>query len=310
MRILQQIAVILVCFAPVLYAAGEVSQPAGVLIPTTPRQGLGEGRYYRFKRELRGWEYLASRLVEDGVSPQDVESIYASSNMPGFSYVYFSLAPKESADIYSGFRSESKAKLLRRYMTRNLPAFAAAERELKVPREVVGAILLVETHCGQVTGTNRLIYRLSRLASVGKPENLRVNFERLQESDPAVTFAEVTERAHYLEQTFYPEIAALIKIAQRRKVNIFNIRGSQSGAFGIPQFLPTSYLRYGADGNGDGIISLYSAEDAIWSAANYLSGFGWDNSRSVAENRDVLWRYNKSDAYIDTVISIAERIRE
>jgi len=64
-------------------------------------------------------------------------------------------------------------------------------------------------------------------------------------------------------------------MAERSKIDILAMRGSGAGAFGYPQFLPTSYLRYGADGNGDGRIRLDDMDDAAASCARFLAQNGW-----------------------------------
>src|SRR5262249_25506728 len=86
------------------------------------------------------------------------------------------------------------------------------------------------------------------------------------------------------------------------------LRGSGSGALGIPQFLPRSYLWYGVDGDGDGSISLYDADDAIPSCAKYLQHYGWKPGLSRKEQRNVIWGYNHSDAYIDTVLWLSDEV--
>ncbi len=52
--------------------------------------------------------------------------------------------------------------------------------------------------------------------------------------------------------------------------------GSWAGAMGHTQFMPSAYLRYGIDGDGDGMANLWTSEvDAITSAANFLNKLGW-----------------------------------
>src|SRR6185369_11602712 len=111
-----------------------------------------------------------------------------------------------------------------------------------------------------------------------------------------------------LEGVFYPEVLAMFGLADRTGVDPLDVRGSGSGAFGLPQFLPSSYLRFGVDGDGDGRVSLYDPADAIASAANYLAGHGWKGEISRAEQRRAIWAYNHSDAYIDTVLALAEHL--
>ena len=117
------------------------------------------------------------------------------------------------------------------------------------------------------------------------------------------------DRGRYLEKTFLPEIPALISIAKKNNVSLFNIHGSIAGAFGIPQFLPSALVRYGLDGDGDGHVSLYNEVDALWSAGNYLATCGYKPQLPLEERRKVIWQYNKSDAYIDAVLKMSEGIR-
>jgi membrane-bound lytic murein transglycosylase B len=118
----------------------------------------------------------------------------------------------------------------------------------------------------------------------------------------------VRERVRYLEDTFYPEVLSAFEIGRRLNIDPLGIRGSKSGAFGYPQFLPSSYLRFAIDGNENGQISLYELADAIASAANYLAGHCWSPGISRREQRRAIWAYNRSDAYVDTVLSLADQI--
>ena len=87
-----------------------------------------------------------------------------------------------------------------------------------------------------------------------------------------------------------------------------NIKGSYGGAFGIPQFLPTSYLKYGVDGNRDGTVSLYDMRDAIHSTAYFLSRHGWKADLTDEAQAEVIWHYNHSDAYVQAVLHLKRAI--
>lgn len=256
----------------------------------------------------RGWDYLAERLRLRGVAKEDIAAIYRSPQMPPFTFVPFKLRPRESHSIYSGFLTTPNFRLGANFIRLHKLEFDRMEKSLKVPREIVAAILVVESQIGRNTGTEVVLYRLSRVSSVGDPSNVRRNFEILKQQDSSVTLSAVKERAEYLETTFLPEIPALIEIGKRNKINILRVRGSIAGAFGLPQFLPSAFLRYGFDGNRDGIVSLYNEVDALWSAANYLANHGYREELPLIERRAILWRYNKSDAYIDTILAVARGI--
>jgi peptidoglycan lytic transglycosylase B len=256
-----------------------------------------------------GWGYLIDKLVDDGVPRARAERVFADRRVPPFDGLGFSLAPRESHARYRWFLRPASVALARSCRERYATAFEAAEREYGVPASTLAALLHVETACGRNTGSSVVFHRLARLAMANEPANLRMNVARLAgpNPDPAVV-ERVRERARYLEDTFYPEVRALFVIADRLDIDPLDIRGSDSGAFGYPQFLPTSYLRDGVDADGDGRVSLYDHADAVASCAKYLVGHGWRPGMSRAERRTVIWHYNRSDAYVDTVLALAERI--
>lgn len=264
----------------------------------------------KLRGDFRGWEYLASKLHQEGISEKDIQKVYGSTRMPRFSPIPFSVSPKESARIYKSFLKPSRLKIAERYLKKYKTAFRKAESHFKVSRYVIGAIIYVETQCGTVTGSEIVVNRLSRVATIAEPKNVKANYLRLLEKGENVTFAEVEERGQYLEQMFFPEIPALFQIADKNKINIFGIRGSYAGAFGIPQFLPSTYIKFGVDANKDGRVSLYQDMDAIWSTANFLSSFGWKPGISLEEKKKVIWRYNRSDAYVDAILAVAEKLEK
>ena len=259
--------------------------------------------------KYRGWDYLAAQLRKAGVKDSDISAIYSSPEMPRFTFIPFKVKPKEPHSIYASFDRDSFAQLGASFIEEYDHEFDKMERTYDVPREVVTAILVIETQIGRHTGKEKIVHRLSRLAAVLDPNNVRENYRRLKADDPSVTLEDVKRRGKYLEETFLPEIPALIEISKRNQVNTFHILGSTAGAFGIPQFLPSAFIKYGVDGDGDGHVSLFNKVDALWSAGNYLSAFGYKAELPYAERRKVIWEYNRSDAYIDTVFRVASRIR-
>lgn len=256
----------------------------------------------------RGWGYLKAKLVSDGVARDRVDRVFGDPRMQPFDGLYFSpYSPRESHTMYRNFLSDEVTVQARQCRADNAAAFEKAERRFAVPASVCAAILTVETHCGRNTGRSMILYRLARLAMANDPDNLRRNLNRWSAGDPDVE-QRLRARARYLEDTFYPEVRATFEIARREGIDPLGLKGSGAGAFGFPQFLPTSYLQYAVDGNGDGRISLYDASDAAASCANYLARNGWHPGLSYQEQRAVIWRYNRSDAYIDTVLTLSRNI--
>jgi membrane-bound lytic murein transglycosylase B len=80
---------------------------------------------------------------------------------------------------------------------------------------------------------------------------------------------------------------------------------SSVGAIGHMQFMPSTFAKYGVDGDGDGFRSAWNLQDSVFSAANYLSASGFKK-----EPRKAIWSYNHADWYVNKVIAEAERIKE
>jgi membrane-bound lytic murein transglycosylase B len=265
------------------------------------------------RADERGWTFLRNRLIADGVDRDRVVRAFDDPRMPAFSGLDFSPErPREPRSMYRRFLRPSGVARARRCRARYAGAFEGAERITNVPANVLAAILFVETECGCNTGSHLVLHRVARLAMANEPENLQRNLARFTAGSGVLDRlieSRLRERARHLEETFYPEVRATFGVAERLRLNPLDLRGSLSGAFGYPQFLPSSFLRHGTDGDGNGVVSLYDPADAAASAASYLAFHGWRPGVTRTQRRAVLWQYNRSQAYIDTVLALAERLQ-
>lgn len=259
---------------------------------------------------FRGWDYLVAKLRKDGISELELRAVYLNRQMPPFSTAYFKLVPKESHAMYSSYKKESLVKRARDFIENHKSIFDEAEKKYKVNRHVIASIMLIESRYGSNTGDHLIINRLSRVGSIAKPDNILANYKKLKKENPRVTLKQVEERAHYLESRFYPEVLALFEMSRKQNINLLTLKGSSAGAFGIPQFLPSTYLKHGVDANNDGHISLFDIEDAVHSTSKYLASEGWQDNAPKKQKEAVIWEYNHSGPYIDTVLSIADRLAE
>jgi membrane-bound lytic murein transglycosylase B len=261
-------------------------------------------------RALRnGWGYLLDRLAADGVPRARAAEALGDPRVPPFDGLSFSLVPREARGPYRQLQNAASVRAARECRARHAEAFAAAEQREGVPASLVAAIIHVESACGRTTGASLVLYRLARLAMANEPLNLARNLRRhlSETSDPQVADV-VQRRGRYLEDTFYPEVRGLFTMTERLGVDMLAMHGSPAGAFGYPQFLPTSYLRFGVDGNGDGRISLYDMADAAASCARYLAQHGWKADIGLDDKRSVLWHYNRSEAYIETILVLERQL--
>lgn len=84
------------------------------------------------------------------------------------------------------------------------------------------------------------------------------------------------------ETFFTNQLIALMKIADKNGLDINSVRGSWAGAMGHFQFIPTTLVQYGVDGNGDGRIDIINnVSDAMFSAGNYLGKLGWNKNERI-----------------------------
>jgi len=80
-----------------------------------------------------------------------------------------------------------------------------------------------------------------------------------------------------------------------------NMGPSSAGAIGWMQFMPSTWMRWGVDANGDGIADPWNASDAIFSAARYLAAAG-----APADLYRAVFAYNHADWYVREVLSLAD----
>ncbi len=82
--------------------------------------------------------------------------------------------------------------------------------------------------------------------------------------------------ARFQQPLFRDELLAALRILQQGRVPRSEFLGSYAGAMGQPQFLPSSYLKYAVDFDGDGEADIWrSVPDVLASIANYLRQSGW-----------------------------------
>lgn len=272
------------------------------------------GSAFSANADTRGWSYLMDKLQSDGMSRDYVLRVFRDPRMRRHHHLDYGLYPKESSRLYRGFRRRSSIAGARRCRVRYAREFERAQKRFGVPASVLASIFHVETRCGENKGKDVALYRVARLAMANEPSNVTRNIKRHLRGEPRSKHAKIEartrERGRYLEDTFYPEVLAGFQIGQKLGIDPLGIIGSKAGAFGIPQFLPSSYMRFAVDGNGNGKVSLHEPADAAYSAANFLMNYGWRPGISEKEKRAVVWNYNRSDAYIDTILFLSEQIKK
>ena len=132
---------------------------------------------------------------------------------------------------------------------------ARAEKEYGVPQEIIVGIIGVETIYGQNTGSFRVMDALTTLAFDFPASHLRA-----------------AERSEFFKR----ELEQFLSHQNRLGADPMLALGSYAGAMGLPQFMPSSWVRFAVDFDGDDKIDLLnSPTDAIGSVASYFKAFNW-----------------------------------
>ena len=166
------------------------------------------------------------------------------------------------------FISQARIEGGRRFLATHRDALQRVQARSGVPAEVIVAIIGVETSYGANTGSHRVLDALYTLA-----------FKYPRSGDP-----EKLEREVRRELFFRDELAKLFELAAQEKLDIAALKGCYAGAMGMGQFMPSSYLDYAVDGDGDGRRDLFNSYDDVFaSIANYfVKKGGWVRGGTVA----------------------------
>lgn len=105
------------------------------------------------------------------------------------------------------------------------------------------------------------------------------------------------------------EIVELFRVGAILGTDPLSIKGSWAGAFGMAQFIPSSYVKYAVDGNGDGVSDLFNFSDAAASIANYLKAHGWQ-PKEREKSRQAIYAYNRCDEYVKAVFAYAKALKK
>jgi membrane-bound lytic murein transglycosylase B len=256
------------------------------------------------KKALR--EGIPKPLIERTLSGvrEDTSVLSNLRNQPEFTMDY-----PDYQDLFIDTKTVQKGRELIR---ENRELLKSLEEEYGIPAQILVAIWGIESHYGDHRSQHDVVRSISTLAFGNSGRN----------------------------DYFQGELMAVLKILNRDLIPRSRLRGSWAGAMGQPQFMPSSYLEYAVDQDGNGNRDLWdNKEDILGSIANYLHRHGWqsdvpwgwpedqptsskirDTRRLkpkgsgreyvITENFDVIKRYNPSDHYALTVGKLSDRLEE
>jgi lytic murein transglycosylase len=142
----------------------------------------------------------------------------------------------------------------------------------------------------------------------GLETDFGVNIGKFQTLRSLATLAYDCRRA----DEFRAELLDALRIVDRGDLAPQEMRGAWAGELGQTQFMPSSWIKYAVDFDGNGRRDLLrSAPDVLASTANYLAGYGWQRGKDYqpgAPNFAVLQQWNKSEVYAKTIAYFASQL--
>jgi membrane-bound lytic murein transglycosylase B len=153
------------------------------------------------------------------------------------------------------FLKQDRISAGKEFMQANRELLNAVYDEYGVPPEIITALIGVETFYGTRMGSRSVLRSLATLTAA---------YPRR-------------------EKFFGKELETFLGLLKTENLVASDVEGSYAGAVGIPQFMPTSYVAYAVDFNGNGKRDLvHEVEDAAGSVANYLVVHGWKRGAPIS----------------------------
>jgi lytic murein transglycosylase len=172
----------------------------------------------------------------------------------------------------------------RAMLQRHAALLSSIEAKYGVPRQILVAIWGLETDFGK--------------GDMGKLPVFRV----------LATLAHDCRRS----ELFQGELRAALKIVQRGDLPLREMIGAYAGEIGQTQFLPSSYIKYGVDFDGDGRVDLrHSVADVLASTANLLHTNGFKMGAPYGEgtaNFEAMREWNHATIYRQTIAYFADQL--
>ncbi len=192
---------------------------------------------------------------------------------------------KKTFEEYAATRvGAARIKRARAMMQKNAALLSRVEQQFGVPKELVVAIWTMETDNGADMGKLPIVRTLATLAHDCRRTDL-----------------------------FQRELHAALQILQRQDLPLKEMIGAYAGEIGQTQFLPSSYIKYGVDFDGNGHVDLRrSVPDVLASTANLLKVNGWQRGAPFnmgTQNFEVMREWNRSEVYRRTLHYFSEQLK-
>ena len=202
------------------------------------------------EEEFNSWvKQFKIKAINYGISENTVNTVMDKAIFLKKVIEYDRYQPEfyEDTKTYVSKRtSKDKVKKGKKLYKKNKELINFVDKEFKVEKELLLALMGIETNYGNYLGKMDIISSLSTLSY----DERRSEF-------------------------FTNELITILKLIDQNKIDKDILFGSWAGAFGNFQFMPSTISKHALDYDNNSIIELKETEDSFASAANYLNNIGW-----------------------------------
>ena len=256
---------------------------------------------------------LKKYLVSEGIPGDFLDTLFSDTRIeyyPGILYDKQKLPPYQTGLEASQTKTQFHKYNLHHFIDEYSEYFDKAWEKYQVDTESISAVLYVETKFGSWIGKHSTLNVLISMAMADQEFALEDLKHYVEQEYHYMNH----KKREYIKEYYVnyarrkanrakKELAILLQLDRQNKVNVRSLTGSYAGAFGYPQFLPSSYKKYAVDGDNNGRVDLFTFPDAIMSVGNFLANHGW--SPHLYAQKKALRRYNNSQRYVADVLNTA-----
>jgi len=210
-------------------------------------QAFGANNFNEWKIKFK------ARAINSGISEKVVNEIMADAIFLPKVIEYDRFQPEFYEDTFTYIKKRSSKSKVReglKIYKKNKKLIDIVEKEFQVEKELLLALMGIETNFGKYLGKMDIVSSLATLSY----DKRRSEF-------------------------FSKELLILLNLIDKKIIDRKILYGSWAGAFGNFQFMPRTIRNYAIDYNNNETIELKNIEDSFASAANYLKTIGWKKNQ-------------------------------
>jgi len=223
-------------------------------------------------------EFVISQLVENGFSQPEAEALFRDPRLEEYPPRVIQPRTIDWDQIIAGLVAPASVRRGKQFLAEHEETLRRAEETYGVEKEVIAAIVRLESNFGQNAG-RYVVFNAFYTFLIQSEEERRWKWAA-------------------------ENLVSLAGYCKASGEDCFTLRGSYAGALGPAQFLPASVQKFGRDGNGDGRVNPFEFDDALTSAANFLVEHGWREDKTQALGR----YYGSANGYPRAVLAYAEKL--